>query len=41
LGEAKSAHILGLATEIMTAVESRFDIKLEIEPVRLGFTDIN
>ena len=41
LGQAESKDVTSLAKEIMRAVESRFDIKLEIEPVRLGFTRTN
>jgi UDP-N-acetylmuramate dehydrogenase len=36
-GEAKAADIMALATEIRSAVEDRFGIRLEIEPVLLGF----
>lgn len=38
LGGAESDHVINLSKEIMTVIESRFDIKLEIEPVKLGFT---
>jgi UDP-N-acetylmuramate dehydrogenase len=36
-GEATSADVLALAAEITAAVRSRFGIKLEMEPVMLGF----
>ena len=39
LGEAEPEHVINLSKEIMTKVENRFDIKLEIEPVRLGFAN--
>ncbi len=37
LGGAKAADVIGLAEEIRSAVEDRFEIRLEIEPVLLGF----
>ena len=36
-GSATSGEILALATEINNAVEARFGIRLEMEPVMLGF----
>jgi UDP-N-acetylmuramate dehydrogenase len=36
-GGATAGEILALAEEITAAVESRFGIRLEMEPVRLGF----
>jgi UDP-N-acetylmuramate dehydrogenase len=36
-GGASAADILALASQISTAVEGRFGIRLEIEPVMLGF----
>jgi UDP-N-acetylmuramate dehydrogenase len=36
-GGASSADILALAAEITAAVEARFGIRLEMEPVMLGF----
>jgi len=36
-GGASSADILALATEITAAVETRFGIQLEMEPVMVGF----
>jgi UDP-N-acetylmuramate dehydrogenase len=36
-GGASSADVLALAAEITAAVQSRFGIKLEMEPVMLGF----
>jgi UDP-N-acetylmuramate dehydrogenase len=36
-GGASAADVLALASEITAAVESRFGIRLEIEPVMLGF----
>jgi UDP-N-acetylmuramate dehydrogenase len=36
-GGARSAEILALADEIVSAVEARFRIRLELEPERLGF----
>ena len=36
-GGATSADVLALASEITTAVQSRFGIKLEMEPVMVGF----
>ncbi len=37
LGGAKAAEVLALAGEITTAVEGRFGIRLEMEPVMMGF----
>jgi UDP-N-acetylmuramate dehydrogenase len=37
LGGASAAGILGLASQIGEAVESRFGVRLEMEPVMLGF----
>jgi UDP-N-acetylmuramate dehydrogenase len=37
LGGAGAAEILALASQIIAAVESRFGIRLEMEPVMLGF----
>jgi UDP-N-acetylmuramate dehydrogenase len=37
LGEASASEILALAGQITGAVESRFGIRLEMEPVMLGF----
>lgn len=37
LGGASAAEILALAGQITAAVEERFGIRLEMEPVRLGF----
>ncbi len=37
LGGATSEEILALATEINNAVETRFGIRLELEPVMVGF----
>jgi UDP-N-acetylmuramate dehydrogenase len=37
LGGARAAEILALAGQITAAVERRFDIRLEMEPVRMGF----
>jgi UDP-N-acetylmuramate dehydrogenase len=37
LGGASAAEILALASQITAAVEARFGIRLEMEPVRLGF----
>jgi UDP-N-acetylmuramate dehydrogenase len=36
-GEAKAVDILALASEITTAIEERFGIRLEMEPVMIGF----
>jgi UDP-N-acetylmuramate dehydrogenase len=36
-GGASAAEILALASQIATAVEARFGIHLEMEPVMLGF----
>jgi len=36
-GGASAAEILALASQITTAVEGRFGIRLEMEPVRVGF----
>jgi UDP-N-acetylmuramate dehydrogenase len=36
-GGARAADILALAEEIRTGVETKFGIRLEMEPVRLGF----
>ncbi len=38
-GGATAADILALAGEVRSAVEARFCIRLEIEPVMLGFAD--
>lgn len=38
-GGATAADILALAGEVRSAVEARFGISLEIEPVMLGFAD--
>jgi UDP-N-acetylmuramate dehydrogenase len=37
LGAAKAADVLALAEQITTAVEERFGIRLEMEPVLVGF----
>ena len=37
LGGATSGEILALAAEINNAVEARFGIRLEMEPVMVGF----
>lgn len=37
LGGAKAAEVLALAEEITAAVEERFGIRLEMEPVLVGF----
>ena len=37
LGEASAGEILALAGEIADAVEARFEIRLEMEPVLVGF----
>jgi len=37
LGGASAAEILALASQITAAVEGRFGIRLEMEPVRMGF----
>ncbi|MGB9408061.1 MAG: UDP-N-acetylmuramate dehydrogenase [Terracidiphilus sp.] len=37
LGGAKAAEVLALAGEITAAVEGRFGIRLEMEPVMIGF----
>jgi UDP-N-acetylmuramate dehydrogenase len=37
LGGASAVEILALARQIATAVEERFGIRLEMEPVLLGF----
>jgi UDP-N-acetylmuramate dehydrogenase len=37
LGGATSEEILALATQINNAVEARFGIRLEMEPVMVGF----
>ena len=37
LGGASAAEILALASQITAAVESRFSIRLEMEPVIIGF----
>jgi UDP-N-acetylmuramate dehydrogenase len=37
LGGASAAEILALAGQITVAVEGRFGIRLEMEPVRIGF----
>jgi UDP-N-acetylmuramate dehydrogenase len=36
-GGASAAEILALASQITAAVEERFGVRLEMEPVRLGF----
>jgi UDP-N-acetylmuramate dehydrogenase len=36
-GGASAAEILALAGQISTAVEARFGIRLEMEPVMVGF----
>jgi UDP-N-acetylmuramate dehydrogenase len=36
-GSATSGEILALAAEINNAVEARFGIRLEMEPVMVGF----
>ena len=36
-GGASAAEILTLANQISAAVEARFDIQLEMEPVLVGF----
>jgi UDP-N-acetylmuramate dehydrogenase len=36
-GGATSADVLALAAEITVAVQSRFGINLEMEPVMVGF----
>jgi UDP-N-acetylmuramate dehydrogenase len=36
-GGATAAEILALARQISTTVEAQFGIRLEIEPVRVGF----
>jgi UDP-N-acetylmuramate dehydrogenase len=36
-GEATAAEVLALAGQIVTAVEARFGIRLEVEPVMVGF----
>jgi len=36
-GGASAAEILALANQITTAVEARFGIRLEMEPVMIGF----
>jgi len=36
-GEASAAEILALATTVMEAVEARFGLRLEMEPVLVGF----
>ena len=38
-GGATAADIMALAEEIRTGVEARFGVELEMEPVRLGFTE--
>jgi UDP-N-acetylmuramate dehydrogenase len=37
LGDASAAEVLALAEQITTAVEERFGIRLEMEPVLVGF----
>jgi UDP-N-acetylmuramate dehydrogenase len=37
LGGSSAAEILALAGQITNAVEERFGIRLEMEPVRIGF----
>jgi len=40
LGTAKAADVLALAGRIRSAVEERFGIKLEMEPVMVGFSPV-
>jgi UDP-N-acetylmuramate dehydrogenase len=37
LGGARAAEILALASQITSTVEARFGIRLEMEPMRMGF----
>jgi UDP-N-acetylmuramate dehydrogenase len=37
LGAEKAAEVLALAGKIATAVEERFGLRREMEPVRVGF----
>jgi UDP-N-acetylmuramate dehydrogenase len=39
-GGATAAEVLALAAKIAAAVEERFGIRLEMEPVRVGFEDV-
>jgi UDP-N-acetylmuramate dehydrogenase len=37
LGGAMAADVLALASQIVASVEARFGIRLEMEPVMIGF----
>jgi UDP-N-acetylenolpyruvoylglucosamine reductase len=41
LGDATAAELIALRDAVMTAVENKFDIQLEQEPVMLGFPSMH